>query len=321
MKKSGIVFMAIGDNEVDSEPYVDDGIYWIGDESFPLMKEAFDHLFYLYRELLAELKSNKKKIKHLRRDVEYDQDQKEEIKIKLLESRCLMDSYDATRFDSLKIEFGEAKKKIANLELVNSKLEENKLESILLVTSLNDELSKLDQQVVEYTSKVARLESELSSLNKGKAIESYVTSVSPSCEQNLLNERIKLLELENVRLKGVIKNFTRSQTRMDQMIDGLVPSSSKHGLGYQNVKSKKKPRIQSNFFAKFLNNSSGFNNDDPYYSTKLKVRCHYCCLKGHVNGECFVRRHPQKYEWVAKQPTNMVGTAKRLPLDASLAGA
>ena len=85
--QKGICFMAIGDNEVDSEPYVDDGLYWIGDESFPSMKEAFDHLLLLYREMLAELKSNKKKIKHLRRDVEYEQDQKEEIKIKLFESR------------------------------------------------------------------------------------------------------------------------------------------------------------------------------------------------------------------------------------------
>ena len=134
MEKCGIVFMAIGDNdEVDSEPYVDDGLYWIGEESFPSMKGAFDHLFVLYREFLAELKNNKKKIKHLRRDVEYEQDQNEEIKIKLLESRNLMDSYDTTRFDSMEIEFGEAKKIIASLELENSKLEEHKLESVLLV--------------------------------------------------------------------------------------------------------------------------------------------------------------------------------------------
>ena len=110
----------------------------------------------------------------------------------------------------------------------------------------------------------------------------------------MLNERIKLLELENVKLKEVITNFTRSQTRMDQMIDGLVPSSSKHGLGYKNNNSKRKPRKQSKFFAKFLNNSSSFYNDDPYYSTNLKVRCHYCCLKGHVSGECFVKKTSSK---------------------------
>ena len=37
-----------------------------------------------------------------------------------------MDSYDTTRFDYIEIEFGEAKKMIAILELENSKLEEQK---------------------------------------------------------------------------------------------------------------------------------------------------------------------------------------------------
>ena len=118
MKQSRIIFMAIGDDdEVDSEPYVDDSLYWRGEESFPSMKGDFDHLFVLYCELLTELKSNKKKIKHLWRDVEYEQDQKEEIKIKPLKSRTLMDSYVTTRFDSMEIVSGEAKKKIASLEL------------------------------------------------------------------------------------------------------------------------------------------------------------------------------------------------------------
>ena len=53
------------------------------------------------------------------------------------------------------------------------------------------------------------------------------------------------------------------------MIDGLVPSTSKHGLGYENVKTKRKFRTQSKFLARILNNSSSFYNDDPYYSTKL----------------------------------------------------
>ena len=86
-----------------------------------------------------------------------------------------------------------------------------------------------------------------------------------------------------------------------------------------NLKGSLEPK--SKFLARILNNSSSFYNDEPFYSTKLKVRCHYCCLKGHVSGDCFVRRNPQKFEWVAKQPTNIVGTSRRLPIDASLAGA
>ena len=119
----------------------------------------------------------------------------------------------------------------------------------------------------------------------------------------------------------IIKNFTRSQTRLDQMIGGLVTNSSKHGLGYQNNNSKRKPRKQSRFFAKFVNNPSSFYNDDPFYSMNANVRCHYCCLKGHVSFDCFVRRYPQKFEWVPKQPTNIVGTKSWLPLGASSAGA
>ena len=83
----------------------------------------------------------------------------------------------------MEIEFGEAKKKIASLELENSKLEEHKQESIILVSSLTMNFPSWINKLFSYTSKVERLESELSSLNKGKAIESCVTSVSPSCEQ------------------------------------------------------------------------------------------------------------------------------------------
>ena len=79
----------------------------------------------------------------------------------------------------------------------------------------------------------------------------------------MLNARIKLLELENVRIKDVFTNFTWSQIRMDTMIDGLVPSTSKHVLGYQNAKSKRRPRTQSKFLARILNNSSSFYNYEP----------------------------------------------------------
>ena len=105
--------------------------------------------------------------------------------------------------------------------------------------------------------KSERLESELSSLKKGKACESSVASVSPSCELNLLNEKIKFLELENLKLKEVITKFTRSQASFNHMIGGIVANPNKQGLGYKPKprKSNKRDRVR------FVNNPSSFYND------------------------------------------------------------
>ena len=92
-------------------------------------------------------------------------------------------------------------------------------------------------------------------------------------------------------------------------------------LGYQNNNSKGSLESNKDFFAKFANNPSSFYNDDPFYSMNAKVRCHYCCLKGHVSFDYFVKRFILKsLIWVPKQPTNIVGTKSWLPLGASSAG-
>ena len=136
--------------------------------------------------------------------------------IKFHEMKAIVDSYDSTKFDSMEIEFGKAKENVASLELKNSKLVNELNEYVSLISSMNDEIKKLDQNIIIYESKTERLENELASLKKEKAMESSVASVSPSCEQNLFNDRVKTLELENLKLNEIIKNFTRSQTSLNK---------------------------------------------------------------------------------------------------------
>ena len=209
---------------------------------------------------------------------------------------------------------------LANVELENSRLEAHKQDDILLISSLNDELSKDDQTSRSLVSNIARLENEVSFLKKGKEVVSCVTSVSPSFAENLLNNRIKFLEGENLKLDNIVKIFTRSQSSLNSMIGGLVANSSKHGLGYQITKQKRKPR-KHRPLARIANNHNYFANNDSFYTTSLKVSCHYCGLKGHVSLDCLARLFPTKFEWRPKQLTNIVGTVIRLPNDASLAGA
>ena len=52
-----------------------------------------------------------------------------------------------------------------------SKLKEDKQEAVILISSLNDELSRVDQLSLWYESKIERLENEASSLNKEIACE------------------------------------------------------------------------------------------------------------------------------------------------------
>ena len=253
-------------------------------------------------------------------DLEYEQNEKEEMTIKFMEMKATVESYDSTRFDTMELEFGKTKELLSNVELENSRLEAHKQDSILLISSLNDELSRVDQMSTSLVSNIARLEDEVSSLKKGKDIDACVPIVSPSCDETVLSDKVKFLECENLKLNDIIKRFTRSQSSLDNMIGGLVANSSKHGLGYQINKQKRKPR-KPRPLAKFANNHNSFVNNDSFYTSSSKVTCHYCCLKGHVSMDCLARLFPTKFEWRPKQLTNIVGTVIRLPFDASLAGA
>ena len=318
--------MALCESEVTSTPLDniddddDDDLFYVNGVPFPTMKEAFDHVLNLYFDMLPLFRQTKKDLKHFKMDLEYEQNEKEEMKIKFMEMKATLESYDLTRFDTMEIEFEKTKELRSNVELENSRLEAHKQDSILLISSLNDELFRVDQVSTSHVSNIARLEDEVSSLKKEKDIVSCVPSVSPSYVENVLNDRVKFLECENLKLNNIITSFTRSQSSLDNMIGGLVANSSKHGLGYQINKQTRKPR-KPRPLAKFVNNHNTFVNNDYFYTSISKVTCHYCCLKGHVSLDCLAVLVPTKFEWRPKQLTNIVGIVIRLPFDASLAGA
>ena len=180
----------------------------------------------------------------------------------------------SSRFDTLESEFEKTKELLTNIELENSRLEAHKQDSLLLISSLNDELSKVDNFSKSLVSNIAILESEISHLKKGKEVVHVSLVCPPSCVENLLNDRIKFLEGENLKLDNIVKNFTRSQSSLNNMIGGLVANSSKHGLGYQIPKQKRKPRTHRPL-ARITNNHNYCDNNDSFYSTSLKVTCHY----------------------------------------------
>ena len=94
---------------------------------------------------------------------------------------------------------------LSNVELEKYRLEAHKQDSLLLVSSLNDELSRVDQISTYLVSKIARLEDEVSSLKKGKPIDACVPIMSPSCDVKLcLVIDVKFLECENLKLNDII---------------------------------------------------------------------------------------------------------------------
>ena len=55
------------------------------------------------------------------------------------------------------------------------------------------------------------LETELSNLKTKNVDECAIASVSPRCEaNNLLDDRVRILQLENLNLNIIIRNFTSS---------------------------------------------------------------------------------------------------------------
>ena len=160
----------------------------------------------------------KKKAKHLHECFVAEQREKDEMTIKFLEMKAVVDSYDSSLFDSMEIEFGKTKDALAMLELKHSNLAKELQDCSLLNSLLNDELSCLNEKCL--------------TLEKGKACDASFASVSPNCEVSLLNDRLKFIEIENLKLKEIISKFTRSQASLNELIGGIGSNSNRHGLGY-----------------------------------------------------------------------------------------
>ena len=296
--------MAIGDVEVNPTPSSSDDeieyTFHVGGQGFQTLEEAHSFLLDVVEELTAQMLKAKKKAKLLNECFESEHREKEEMNFRFLEMKAVVDSYDSSLFDSMEIEFGKTKDALAMLELEHSNLAKQLQDCSLLNSLLNDELSCLN--------------GKCSTLEKGKAIDCSLTSVSPSCEVTLLNDRLKFIEIENLKLKEIISKFTRSQASLNELIGGIGSNSNRHGLGYS------KPR-RSKRKGRFVPNPTTFYNNGPYESGKpSKVLCHYCCRRGHISVDCYARLFPFRCVWEQKQHANIVGTIRRLPNVVPLAG-
>ena len=95
-------------------------------------------------------------------------------------------------------------------------------------------------------------------------IECAHASVSPRCEENnLLSDRVKILQLENLNLNKIIKNFTCSQQSLNKLVGSLGNNSFGQGLGFQRDVIKTKPKkANSNYFKNFLRHPSSYYDSD-----------------------------------------------------------
>ena len=101
------------------------------------------------------------------------------------------------------------------LMMKSSLLKKDKQEAILLISSLNEELSRIDElSCMSYNSKSQKFEDEniilkdeIERLKIALASVSNETSVSPSCEVFVLNETIEKLHTENNKLNEIIKEL------------------------------------------------------------------------------------------------------------------
>ena len=135
----------------------------------------------------------------------------------------------------------------------------NKLLSLDLAKEKNDKL-KLATKVQELQAKNDSLETELSNLKIFNDAECTVDSVSPRCEaNNLVNDRVEMLEKENSKLNNIIKSFTNSQQCLNSLVGGLGKNSDRQALGFQSHVQKTKPKkAKLNKFASFLSQLSEF---------------------------------------------------------------
>ena len=175
------------------------------------------------------------------------------------------------------------------------------------------ELRMLGQSVTTLKADNLLLETELSNLKEKLAFECSHTSVSPRCvENNLLSDRVKMLELENLNLNKIIKNFTSSQHSLNKLVGNLGNHSFGCGVGFQRDVIRTKPQKAN------LRNCKNFPRIPSSYNESnvvclnaiLNVKCNYCSLMGHVSHDCAVKLNPRKFTWIPKIRANIVGTKR-----------
>ena len=95
---------------------------------------------------------------------------------------------------------------------------------LVMFTARDSQNSELGQTIhYSQSLKMRSLKLNCLCLRKTKAAECAIASVLPRCEaNNVLDDRVRMLELENSNLNEIIKKFTSNQQSLNCMIGRLV---------------------------------------------------------------------------------------------------
>lgn len=125
-------------------------------------------------------------------------------------------------------------------------------------------------------------------------------------QENVLNNKINVLMQEKYNLDSIVKQFTKSNTMLENMIYNSKLSSNKEGLGYD---ANKPPKREARILIPTKNIS-------PKAPTKL---CSYCNKNGHESLFCKAKEGviKGKYKWMPKEVNvaqkNSVKNANKQP--------
>ena len=143
------------------------------------------------------------------------------------------DSFDDFSSKCLDASLDSSKNIVVELEPKNSNLTSDSNEMLGTIKTKDLEIKFLGQRITTLKEKIFLLETEMSNLERKIADECAHASVSPRCEENnVLSDRVKILELENLSLNKVIKNFTSSQQNLNKLVGNLENDSFGCGVGF-----------------------------------------------------------------------------------------
>ena len=228
---------------------------------------------------LAQIKKEKKQLKKELTKVKFEL---KKWTTMFHAKKGVVDNFDIISSKSLESAIGNSKILFANLEPQISKVASDSNVLLGMSNAKDLENHKLVQSITTLKAQNEMLETELSNLKNANAAECAIASVSPRCEaNNLLDDRVRILQLENLNLNTIIRNFTSSQHSLNMLVGSLGNYSIGHGLGFQSQTLQTKPKkAKLNKFENFLSHPSSFYSSDiECLNAKLNVRCHYCTQK------------------------------------------
>ena len=228
--------------------------------------------------------------------------------------------FDTSLLEKKMLELDEANIRVSTLELKNSNLVDSLQEKDSALLNYNIDLKMCRETVSIYEAKCERLEKNISNQKAELNSLKNVASTSKQCEsETVLNDKLKMLESSNSKLRDIIKKYTSSQFSLDTMVDNLSNNAKRHGLGYvPKIQPLRPNKTNTRKFAKLAKTpSSYFDNDAKYVEQHKRSLCHHCNKVGHVHFDCFAFYNPHRFMWIVKGSANTCGSNKRLPMNAS----